>query len=35
VTLGVDTATNPGLMREIVQDVKRIPCAFEAYAGAW
>jgi probable F420-dependent oxidoreductase len=35
VTLGVDAASNPGLMREIVQDVKRIPCAFEAYAGVW
>ena len=35
VTLGVDAASNPGVMREIVQDVKRIPCAFEAYAGVW
>ncbi len=35
VTLGVDAATNPGLMREIVQDLKRIPCAFEGYAGVW
>ena len=35
VTLGVDPAANPGLVREVVQDVKRIPCAFEAYAGVW
>ncbi len=35
VTIGVDGATKPGLLREVVQDVKRIPCAFEGYAGAW
>ena len=35
VTLGVDASSNPGVMREIVQDVRRIPCAFEAYAGVW
>ena len=35
VTLGVGPGTEPGLLREIVQDVKRIPCAFEGFAGVW
>jgi probable F420-dependent oxidoreductase len=35
VTLGFGPGTEPGLVREIVQDVKRIPSAFEGYAGAW
>ncbi len=35
VTLAFGPATPPGLVREIVQDVKRIPCAFEGYAGSW
>jgi len=35
VTLGVDGKVAPGLLREVVQDVKRIPCAFEGYAGVW
>jgi alkanesulfonate monooxygenase SsuD/methylene tetrahydromethanopterin reductase-like flavin-dependent oxidoreductase (luciferase family) len=32
VTLGFGPELEPGRVREIVQDVKRIPCAFEGYA---
>ena len=35
VTLAFGPGAEPGLAREIVQDVKRIPCAFEGYAGGW
>ena len=32
VALGFSARTDPGLVREIVQDVRRIPSAFEGYA---
>jgi hypothetical protein len=35
VTLAFGPGAPPGLVREIVQDVQRIPCAFEGYAGGW
>jgi probable F420-dependent oxidoreductase len=35
VAMGFSAATPAGLAREIVQDVRRIPCAFEGYAGDW
>lgn len=35
VTLGFPASTAPGLMRELVQDVRRIPSAFEAFPKSW
>jgi probable F420-dependent oxidoreductase len=35
VTLGVGPGMEPGLLREVVQDVKRIPCGFEGYSTGW
>jgi probable F420-dependent oxidoreductase len=35
VALGFSARTDPGLVREIVQDVRRIPTAFEGYATDW
>ncbi|MDH3210889.1 MAG: TIGR03617 family F420-dependent LLM class oxidoreductase [Myxococcales bacterium] len=35
VALGFGAGTDPGLVREIVQDVRRIPAAFEGYSRDW
>jgi probable F420-dependent oxidoreductase len=35
VTLGTLPGVEAGLLREVVQDVKRIPCAFEGYPTGW
>jgi probable F420-dependent oxidoreductase len=34
-TLTLQVAADPGLLREIVQEVRRIPCRFEGHAGQW
>jgi len=33
VTLGFPAGTPPGLVRELVQDVRRVPCAFRGFPG--
>ena len=33
VALGFPASTPAGLVREVVQDVRRIPCAFRAFPG--
>ena len=35
VALGFPGSTAPGLVREIVQDVRRIPCAFRSFPKSW
>jgi probable F420-dependent oxidoreductase len=35
LTLGFDSDVDPGLVRELVQDLRRIPAAFESYQTEW